>query len=67
MDHTFTFTDDQLHWLRVALENSLNSAEILIQHVANDDDDVMDGLELVGRYKELQQIIGETDTLDARG
>lgn len=67
MDHTFTFTDDQLHWLRVALENSLNSAELMIQHGANDDDDVMDGLELVGRYKELQGIIGETDPLDARG
>ncbi len=56
--NTFTVTDDQLHWLQVALDNSLDSARRLMGE-GNDLDDQLDGGLLVNRYTELQGIIGE--------
>lgn len=51
------FTDDQLHWLQVALENSLESARRLAS--SDDVDDQLDAGLLVQRYTELQTIVGE--------
>lgn len=56
MNH-ITMTDDQLHWLQVALENSLNGAQRLAE--SPDLDDQLDAGLLIQRYTELQRIIGE--------
>jgi hypothetical protein len=58
MTNSITLTDDQLHWLRISVENSLEGAKRVVEQ-GIDDDDVRDGLELIGRFTELQQIIGE--------
>ena len=54
---TITLTDDQLHWLQVALENSMESARRLAES-PNLDDQLDAGL-LINRYLELTSIIGE--------
>lgn len=58
MTNQFTLTDDQLHWLRVALENSKDHAQRLADEGV---EDVEDGLLLMEKYNELQSIIGTTD------
>ena len=57
--HTIMLTDDQLYWLRVALENSLESA----RRLGGDVEDLMDSSLLIDKYTELQGIIGETDPI----
>jgi hypothetical protein len=49
----------------VALENALENAKRLIEVGAVDDDDIDDGLELVGRYTELQGVIGEPPMIES--
>lgn len=58
MTNTFTFTDDQLHWLRVAVEGTKEQAQGVIEQ-GIDDDDVRDGMMLVDKYNELLSLIGE--------
>lgn len=58
MTNTITLTDDQLHWLRVAIEAAKEGAQRVIEQ-GNDDDDVMDGMMLVDKYNELMTLIGE--------
>lgn len=58
-ENIISFTDDQLHWLRVALENSMDSAKRLAD--SDQGEDVHDGLLLMEKYNELQALIGSTD------
>ena len=55
--HTINLTDDQLHWLQVALDNSLESARRIAE--SSDLDDQLDAGLLIQRYTELQEVIGE--------
>ena len=62
----FTFTDEQLKWLQIAVENSLASAKRTLEGDEELDDQLDAGL-IANRMLDLQSVIGEPPDIALAG